>query len=87
MEKLYGIDVNAGGALVGVRMVLRVVIVVLASRVARSGDPRAIAEGLRRIGVPEVEKQLLDAIEAELAATVGVPTLTEPLPIDESKEA
>jgi Fe-S cluster assembly protein SufD len=45
------------------------------------------ADIIRRIGVPEVEQQLLDAIETELAATVGVPTHTEPLPIDESKEA
>ena len=42
---------------------------------------------IRRIGVPEVERQLLDAIEAELAATVGVPTHTESLPTEESKEA
>jgi hypothetical protein len=60
--KLYGIDVNAGGALVGARMVLRVVIVVLASRIARAGDPRAIAEGLRRIGVPEVVSLSMDAV-------------------------
>lgn len=45
------------------------------------------ADIIRRIGVPEVEQQLLDAIEAELAATVGVPTHTAPLPTDDSKEA
>src|SRR5262249_49701003 len=49
-------------ALVGARMILRVVVVVLASRIARSGDPRAIAEGLRRIGVPEIVAMPIDAV-------------------------
>jgi hypothetical protein len=60
--KIYGIDVNLGGALVGARMVLRVVIVVLASRIARSGDPRAIAVGLQKIGVPEIVSLSMDAV-------------------------
>jgi hypothetical protein len=60
--KLYGVDVNLGGTLVGVRMVMRVIIVVLASRIARSGDPRAIAVGLRRIGVPEIVSLSMDAV-------------------------
>ncbi|OYO23134.1 Fe-S cluster assembly protein SufD [Enemella dayhoffiae] len=34
------------------------------------------ADIIRRIGVPEVEQHLLTAIEAELASTVGSPTLT-----------
>jgi len=59
---IAGIRVNAGGAIVGARMVLRVVTVVLASRIARSGDPRAIAEGLRRIGVPEIVAMPMDAV-------------------------
>lgn len=69
--KLYGIDVNAGGALVGVRMVLRVVIVVLASRIARSGDARAIAEGLRRIGVPEIVSMPMDAVLSLMGGRSG----------------
>ena len=49
------------------------------------------ADIIRRIGVPAVEERLLEAIEAELAATVGVPTNTD-LPTaatdasDETKE-
>lgn len=60
--KIAGVSVNVGGALVGVRMILRVVVVVLASRIARSGDPRAIAEGLRRVGVPEIVAMPMDAV-------------------------
>jgi len=32
------------------------------------------ADLIRRIGVPDVERRLLDAVEAELAVTVGVPS-------------
>ena len=35
------------------------------------------AEIINRIGVPEVEEQLLAAVEAELAAHLNTPTLTE----------
>lgn len=38
------------------------------------------ADIIRRIGVPEVEERLLEAIETELAAHVGVPKNTEPIP-------
>src|SRR5262245_26867570 len=36
-------SINRGGALVGAAMMLRILVLVLASRVARAGDSRAIA--------------------------------------------
>ena len=45
------------------------------------------ADIIRRIGVPDVEKRLLEAIEAELAAHVGVPENTETPNNPEIKEA
>ncbi len=60
------LPVNVGGALVGLVMVARVATVVLASRVARSGDARAIAEGLRRLGAPAVIASSMDAVLALL---------------------
>jgi hypothetical protein len=32
------------------------------------------ADIIRRIGVPDVEQRLLEAVEAELAVNVGLPT-------------
>jgi Fe-S cluster assembly protein SufD len=32
------------------------------------------ADIIRRVGVPEIERRLLDAVEAELAITVGLPS-------------
>lgn len=56
---------DAGDTLeTGVVMVLRVVSVVMASQVARAGDPRAIAHGLRRLGMPERAATTLDVVLA-----------------------
>ena len=40
------VSFNTSGALAGLVMVLRIVCVILAAQVARSGDPRAVAAGL-----------------------------------------
>jgi uncharacterized membrane protein YgcG len=60
------IDVNLTGLTTGVIMALRVVAVVLASQVARAGDPRALAAGLRRLGVPAMAALSIDAVLALL---------------------
>lgn len=65
------LSINVGGALVGVRMIARVVLVVLASRIARSGDTRAIAEGLGRIGAPPIVATSMDAVLALLGGGGG----------------
>jgi hypothetical protein len=65
------IDVNVTGLLVGVTMALRVVTVVLASQVARAGDPRALAAGLGRLGVPRVAALSIDAVLALLGDERG----------------
>jgi hypothetical protein len=65
----WEIDINHAGALVGLIMVLRVVAVVLASNVARAGDPRALAAGLGKLGVP---RKAALAIDATLALLGGV---------------
>ncbi|HLT11306.1 MAG TPA: CbiQ family ECF transporter T component, partial [Micromonosporaceae bacterium] len=55
-----GLDVNVTGGLVGLAMVLRILAVVLASQVARAGDPRALAAGLGRLGVPRSAALAID---------------------------
>ena len=52
------------GALVGVKTILRIIAVVLASQVARAGDPRSIAVGLRGLGLPERAALTLDTVLA-----------------------
>ncbi|GIW41457.1 MAG: hypothetical protein KatS3mg076_2034 [Candidatus Binatia bacterium] len=47
------LPLNVGGLLLGALMLLRVFGVVAASQIAREGDPRAVARGLLRLGVPE----------------------------------
>ena len=64
-----GFKVNATGAFEGLLMVLRVVCVVLASQVARAGDPRAISGGLRRLRVPPMIAMPLDVVLALLSDT------------------
>lgn len=64
--QLGRIRLNAGGVLVGAVMLLRVISVALASQIARAGDPRAIATGLRRLRVPTVVADPLDAVLALL---------------------
>lgn len=52
----------------GAAMALRVVALVFASHVARAGDPRAVAEGLRSLRFPAVFATSVDAVLALLAA-------------------
>ena len=63
---LWRIPLNVGGVQVGAVMLLRVISVALASQIARAGDPRAIATGLRRLWVPTVVADSLDAVLALL---------------------
>src|SRR4051812_36707606 len=60
------LPLNVGAVLVGAVMVLRVISVALASQIARAGDPRAIATGLRRLWVPAVVADAMDAVLALL---------------------
>jgi len=62
----WGIDINLSGALVGLTMVMRVLAVVLASQVIRAGDPKALAAGLGRLGVPRTVSLSIDAVLALL---------------------
>jgi hypothetical protein len=64
-------ELNVGAALVGAIMVLRVLTVVLASQVARAGDPRAVAAGLRRLGAPAGVAAALDTVLALMGGGGG----------------
>jgi len=64
--QLWRIPLNVGGVQVGAVMLLRVISVALASQIARAGDPRAVATGLRRLRVPAVVADALDAVLALL---------------------
>jgi hypothetical protein len=74
-EVLPGVHVaiNTYGALVGLAMVTRVVVVVLASQVARAGDGRAIAAGLRDLRVPPIVAASIDAVLALLGGDDRIP--------------
>lgn len=61
---LFDLDLNRTGALIGLTMVLRIVCVVFASQVARAGDPRAVVDGLGRLGMPASAPILLDTVLA-----------------------
>src|SRR4051812_31501655 len=63
---LFGlsIPINSGGALLGARMVVRVIAVILASHVVRAGDPVAIAAGFRKLGMPSIAASSIDAVLA-----------------------
>lgn len=65
------IPLNVAGAAVGGLMVLRVLVVVLASRIARAGDERAIALGLRKLGTPDIVATSIDAVLALLGGGGG----------------
>lgn len=52
--------------MIGLLMVLRIVGVVLASQIVRAGDPRALTDGLRSLGLPESGAVGLDAVLALL---------------------
>lgn len=58
----WSIDINLTGALYGLTMVLRVIAVVLASQVIRAGDPRALARGLAKLGMPRIGALSIDAV-------------------------
>lgn len=58
------IKVNVGGMVVGGRMLLRVLAVIMASQIARAGNPRAIAHGLERVGLPRAVAATVDAVLA-----------------------
>jgi energy-coupling factor transporter transmembrane protein EcfT len=60
------LELNRTGALDGLAMILRIVAVVLASHVARAGDPRALAAGLRRLGLPRPAAVAIDTVLALL---------------------
>jgi hypothetical protein len=58
----FSFMVNFAGVTIGLAMVLRVIAIVLASQIARVGDERAIARGLRGFGVPEILATSVDAV-------------------------
>lgn len=60
------IPINLTGMREGALMVVRVLSVVLASQVARAGDPRAISAGLDKLRVPAVIAVSLDVVLALL---------------------
>jgi hypothetical protein len=62
----WDLDMNVTGALEGLAMILRIAGVVLASHVARAGDPRALAAGLGRLGLPRSAALAIDAVLALL---------------------
>lgn len=65
------LSIERHGMLLGALMVLRVAGVILASQIARAGDPRAIAAGLRGLGLPEAAAIGLDAVLALLGEEEG----------------
>ena len=67
----HGVKINLGGATVGLLMVVRVLAVVMASQVARAGDPRAVAHGLGKLGMPRIAAVSIDAVLALLGGNVG----------------
>src|SRR6185369_10321149 len=67
----HGIAVNLGGAAIGVLMIVRVLAVVIASQVARADDVRAIAHGLRTLGMPRTAAISIDAVLALLDSGAG----------------
>ncbi|RMH40491.1 MAG: hypothetical protein D6689_13650 [Deltaproteobacteria bacterium] len=61
-----GLRWSVPGAALGLGMVLRIAAVVLASQVARAGDPRALAAGLGKLGVPRMAALAIDTTLALL---------------------
>ena len=57
----FELEVNTFGALEGAAMALRILAVVMASHVARAGDPRSLAAGMRRLGMPRLVAVAIDA--------------------------
>jgi hypothetical protein len=68
---VWRVHVNVGGMAVGALMIARVLTVILASRIARAGDERAIATGLSKLGAPEIVATSIDAVLALLGGRGG----------------
>ena len=62
-------SVNTAGLEAGLAMVLRLLTVVMASQVARAGDARAVAQGLRKLGVPKMASVSIDTVLALFGTT------------------
>nr|HEX4319004.1 hypothetical protein [Kofleriaceae bacterium] len=60
----HALRVNAGGFELGLLMFLRIVAIVLASQLARAGDPRALGAGLAKLHVPETAAIAIDTVLA-----------------------
>jgi hypothetical protein len=65
------LSIDPASTAVGLLMVLRIVGVVLASQIARAGDPRALTAGLQTLGLPESAALGLDAVLALLGEGGG----------------
>jgi len=57
----FELEINNAGARAGATMALRILAVVMASHVARAGDPRSLAAGMRRLGLPRLVAAAIDA--------------------------
>jgi hypothetical protein len=68
---VWRVHVNVGGMAIGALMIARVLTVILASRIARAGDERAIATGLGRLGAPDIVATSIDAVLALLGGRGG----------------
>lgn len=62
-------EVNLHGLEAGITMVLRLLTVVMASQIARAGDPRAVAQGLRKLGLPKMASVSIDTVLALFGTT------------------
>ncbi len=61
--------INTHGLEAGITMVLRLLTVVMASQIARAGDPRAVARGLRKLGLPKMASVSIDTVLALFGTT------------------
>ncbi|MGH7661289.1 MAG: hypothetical protein ACRENA_10305 [Vulcanimicrobiaceae bacterium] len=53
---------SVASAIDGAFMTLRILSIILASQIARAGDPRAIASGLQKLGAPVLISACIDAV-------------------------
>jgi hypothetical protein len=68
---VWKVPINLGGLAIGGLMIVRVVTVILASRISRAGDERSIALGLRKLWVPDIIAHSIDAVLALLGGGGG----------------
>jgi hypothetical protein len=68
---VWKVPINLGGLAIGGLMIVRVVTVILASRISRAGDERSIALGLRKLWVPDIVAHSIDAVLALLGGGGG----------------